>query len=368
MATVYIHIGAPKTATSTLQGVLANNDRKLLRHGVLYPRDSRHGDAHHLLVCDLIEQHQGVRMPDIWYGDKPRGQSWAALRSEMQRHAAEIDSVIISSELFFGQNKGIEAMLDTVSDHLGGHEVKVVVYLRRQDQLYSSFYNQDVKGVRQWPHSAYQFYQTHQMFRQDYHSMLNAWSSAFGKHNVLIRPFEQEQWLDGDILRDFCALTGTVQLTSTYRDQNESLGALQLYLKRCLNQVGYAKSDNDEVLRILQKMCPEEPLKGCSYVHKGLYRSYRSEWAKANRAISRDYLDGAPLFHSTIPRPRDLELYQIDAQALAAVIARATAELREGLYSDHRPLFARALLLALAEQGLWDLLPVDDSAVLLGWV
>ena len=79
MATVYIHIGAPKTATSTLQSILARNHRKLLENGVLYPQDPRVGDAHHLLVCDLIEQCQGIRMPDIWYGSRARGEAWAAL-------------------------------------------------------------------------------------------------------------------------------------------------------------------------------------------------------------------------------------------------------------------------------------------------
>ena len=45
MATIYIHIGAPKTATSTLQSTLAGNYRKLLKNGVLYPKAPRHGDA-----------------------------------------------------------------------------------------------------------------------------------------------------------------------------------------------------------------------------------------------------------------------------------------------------------------------------------
>ena len=66
MATIYIHIGAPKTATSTLQSTLAGNYRKLLKNGVLYPKEPRHGDAHHLLVCDLIEKYQKIRMPEVW--------------------------------------------------------------------------------------------------------------------------------------------------------------------------------------------------------------------------------------------------------------------------------------------------------------
>ena len=124
----------------------------------------------------------------------------------------------------------------------------------------------------------------------------------------------------------------------------------------------------DAVLAALTKLCPEEPLKGCSYVNKGLYRKYRSEWMAANRAISRDYLQTAPLFRTDIPRPRDLELYQIDRDALATVIRRATDTLSKGSYPDYRSLLARAMLLAVAEQDLWPLVSGDEPATLLGWV
>ena len=85
MAKVYLHIGAPKTATSTLQSVLAASYRVLLARGVLYPRMLRHGDAHHTLVCDLIEQYQGHSMADLWYGERTRGEAW----QDLQRHHRE---------------------------------------------------------------------------------------------------------------------------------------------------------------------------------------------------------------------------------------------------------------------------------------
>lgn len=368
MATVYIHIGAPKTATSTLQNVLSSNYRKLLKHGVLYPRDFRNGDAHHLLVCDLIEKVQGNRMPDIWYGSKPRGQAWAALQAEIAGHGSDIHSVILSSELFFGQSNKIQPMLDEVSTYLHGHDIKVVVYLRCQDQLYSSFYNQDVKGVRQWPDSAYEFYQTHQMFQQDYYSLLNAWSEAFGKAQVLIRPFESEQWVNGDIVQDFCEVTGTVPLRSGYKDHNESLGGTQLYLKRCVNQIGFDKGDNEDVLKLLLKLCPEEPLKGCSYVNRGQYRRNRQQWLQANRAIAKDYLNGEPLFQRVIPGPQDLEVYRLDKSRLGDYLQQMLKVFGKGKYPAYRALFARATLLAIAEQDLWHVLNAPDRELMLSWV
>ncbi len=367
MATVYLHIGAPKTATSTLQRTLAKNYGRLLKNGVLYPRDLRNGDAHHLLVTDLIEKYQSRPMPDIWYGAHPRGQAWDSLLREIKRHENSINSVIVSSELFFGQTTYIDSMLEDVTDYLQGHEIRVIVYLRRQDQLYSSFYNQDVKGVRHWSHSAYQFYQTHQIFQQDYHQLLNTWSGVFGKKHIIIRPFEPEQWLNGDIVQDFCAAVGTAGLRSKYRENDESLEMTQLYLKRCLNKIGFDKSQNEEVLRILLKVCPEESTPRCQYVHRGLYRKYREQWLRVNRDLSRDYLKQKSLFLQPIPEPEDVEMYKINKYAAAGYAQYMFKIFGKGKYPKYRRLFAKVTVLMLAELDLWHALEPDDRVVLLEW-
>ena len=368
MATVYIHIGAPKTATSTLQSVFASNYDTFLKNGVLYPRNFRNGDAHHLLVCDLIEKYQGIRMPDVWYGQRARGESWAALIAEIASHGSNIDSVILSSELFFGQSTSIRSMLDDVVTHLHGHEVRIIAYLRRQDQLYSSFYNQDVKGVRQWSGSAYEFYQTHQIFQQDYHSLLAVWSEVFGSKHIIVRPFEPEQWVNGDIVQDFCVAANTVPLRSGYKDSNLSLGINQLYIKRCLNKVGFDKKDNEEILRVLRKVGPEAPAEAGSYVHRALYRHYRTEWLRANQALSADYLNGEELFKKPLPPAEDIRVHKINKLSVAGFIKSMYHNFVAGKYPAYRTLFARATLLAMAEQNLWHVLEAADRERILSWV
>ena len=362
MATVYIHIGAPKTATSTLQSALAKGAGALLKAGVLYPSELRHGDAHHLLVCDLIEKYQKQKMPDLWYGDCPRREAWSALSREIASHGDKIQSVILSSELFFGQTRNIDLILKDVQAHLQGHQVKVVVYLRRQDQLYSSFFNQDVKGVRQWSYSAYQFYQTHQIFRHDYHQLITTW-----KQNILIRPYEPQQWEGEDIVQDFCQLVGIPPLASTKVRHNESLGINQVYIKGCLNRVGFDKSANEQVLQKLLELCPEEPAKDTLYINKRLYRSYRQEWQDVNKAMAKDFLQGRPLFEQPIPMPDQLQAYKLDPYVLVVFLQNL-----EGHMKNHdtplRALFARAALLLLAEQNLWEVLGSDEKSNLLAWV
>ena len=367
MTTVYIHIGAPKTATSTLQAILARKAGKLLKDGVLYPSITRHGDAHHVLVCDLIESYQGSRMPDFWYGDFPRGQAWTTLKEEISSHGSDVRSVILSSELFFGQSRQLRPMLAEISEHLAGHTVKVVVYLRRQDQLYSSFFNQDVKGARQWADGPYQFYETHQIFQHHYVDLLDIWAETFGPDNIIIRPYEPEQWLNQDIVSDFCNATNTVALKSGSLESNESLGPNQLYAKQCLNKVGFDKAINDDVLRLLTRLLPEQPVRDTMYVHAGLYGRYKKAWEASNQRLSEKYLHGGPLFRNAIPGPGKLTPFRLDDHVLGKYLQQTVHQLAREKSASLRQLFARAGLLMLAERGLWDALGAEQREALLSW-
>jgi len=327
----------------------------------------RCSDAHHVLACDLIEKCQGSPMSDVWYGSVPRGQGWQLLQRELEQQKEPVDSVVLSSELFFGQSKSLASILDEIAHALDGHQVKVVVYLRRQDQLYSSFYNQDVKGMRQWPDSAYAFYETHQIFESSYQDTLGTWSKVFGKDNIIIRPFEPGQWPGGDIVQDFCTVIGIAPVASRYRDRNESLGSTQLYLKRCLNRIGFDKQLNDGVLKVLAVLCPEEPANPCQYIHRGLYRKYRQQWLRTNKSLADDYLGGRPLFNEPIPDADEIVLYKVNQLNLAGSIENMVNVFRTGKYAEYRTLFAKAALLALAEYDLWYTLDADYHAQLLKW-
>ncbi|MEM6579952.1 MAG: hypothetical protein AAF699_01695 [Pseudomonadota bacterium] len=367
MATVYLHIGAPKTATSNLQSLLAANYQYLLKQGVLYPKLLRHGDAHHTLVADLIQIYQGHSMADLWYGDQTRGEAWQDLRREIEQHTG-IEKIILSSELFFGQTRRLEDMLADIRGRLQGFEIKVIVYLRRQDQLYSSFFNQDVKGARQWAQNAYEFFETHQIFQQGYDELLDVWGNAVGPENMLIRPYEPVQWLGGNIAEDFSALVGIDPLKEKLLAPNSSLGPTQLYIKQCLNRVGYDKGENESVLAALTDIWPEEPMPLCTYVHKGLYRRYRRKWLSANKRLSDRYLNGKTFFQDPIPPPEKVNEYRLDRTLLQSSVNALYDFFSRRADHRHRSLFARAMLLMLSECDLWDAFDARRADTLLQWL
>lgn len=368
MPTVFLHIGAPKTATSTIQSILSRNYQQLRENGILYPRACLSGDAHHALACDLIETHQGFAMPDLWYGEIPRQASWQLLRKEIEENREGLEKVILSTELLFGQDHRLQDMLAEIKTHLQGFDIKVVVYLRRQDQLYSSLYNQDVKGARQWPGSAYELYETHQLLRNDYVTLLESWANAFGRENILLRSFEKQQWVDGSVFADFCTAIEIPLFRGTFNDQNESIGATQLYVKRCLNSVGFPKEQNEKILALVKEMFPEKPAKGLLYVNKSLYRKYRSCWLQMNDILSQKYLDSRPLFEQPIPEPEGLEVHAVSLEDIAVFAGNCLRILGKASNAQYRPLFAKAILLFAIELQYWEKMPMPARQTLQEWL
>ncbi len=87
---VFIHIGAPKTGTTFLQRVLAQNRHALAEVGVLYPKPGR--EAHHTAVWAVRktfeESEKGSAFADHWTKVVRRSLEWGG------------DTVVLSSELF----------------------------------------------------------------------------------------------------------------------------------------------------------------------------------------------------------------------------------------------------------------------------
>ncbi|QDL91791.1 hypothetical protein FDP22_08390 [Paroceanicella profunda] len=139
---IHLHIGAPKTGTTTLQTALATHRRMLAREGAIYPRAgclaSGAGVAQHLLALSLRAEYPAFIAPPE---RQPAEQVWAALLAEIDR--APAGDILLSSEAFFHLDTQAVAR---VAEYLSGHEVHVVAVERNPLQRLRSRYIQSVKA------------------------------------------------------------------------------------------------------------------------------------------------------------------------------------------------------------------------------
>ena len=128
---VLVHIGPPKTGTTSLQGALHERRSELRDHGVLYPGTTRRQKRPGFALLGSVEAGRKIPISE-----------WHDLAAEVR--AAADARVCVSTESFAraGRRK-----IRTIVEDLGPDRVHMVVTARRLDRLMPSAWQQRIKGV-----------------------------------------------------------------------------------------------------------------------------------------------------------------------------------------------------------------------------
>ena len=207
-----LHIGLSKTGSSSIQRVLAEQRPALLAQGFYMPRSP--GWANHALLpaacVDDLKILWGYH-PGTWEGLTPPVRI-ARFRDEFAAELASLPAearrVVITAEQLGGvlRHPGEVARLAAM---LRPHfdPIRVVVYLRRQDQHATSAYSEWLRsGVLREPGLPDGGPERHPEY--DYGALLDRWAGAFGEAAMAPRIFGRESLRDGDVVADFLAVAG----------------------------------------------------------------------------------------------------------------------------------------------------------------
>lgn len=309
-ADVVLHIGTGKTGTTTLQSVLARSRDRLAVDGTLYPRTF--GNLRHLRFGFFVmPDAQLVRSPE-WLragnAEKDPEQLRRTLRRRWRRElTADVRRVLISDEGLYRRNaatiKGVRGFTDTM-----GGSVRVIAYLRPQDEHVASNYQQVVKGgeiarFAEWV-------ETDLAHTYDYHRHLARWREHLDPDEFVVRRFDPASFVGGSLVDDFLETAGlsvtSADLTTVER-KNESLSAEAVELLRILNifRVEHEGAragliiNRDRVERL--RVVPGPTL----VLADDLLDRFMARWAESNRRVANEFLDdpSGGLFRT--PRSRD---------------------------------------------------------------
>lgn len=243
MKRLTIHIGAHKTGTTTIQHCLASSVNQLNVLGFDYPKLSWYHFAQHRIAFAM----QGMQDPNT--GGIPDFDQ--ELRSVVEFLSSTEYHVILSSEEFF------TAPLERIKE-LGVlreiAEVAIVVFIRRQDRLFLSIYNQKIKqpgNVFANEISTFIDDPTRLSADLDFYSNIDRWASVFGKENVTVIRYEV-----GDALDLFFEAIGVTNGVSQFgfRRLNESIPAKALELIRLVKWISSDIETHRAVLSMATKV------------------------------------------------------------------------------------------------------------------
>jgi len=201
---VILHLGMHKTGSTALQAFLVAHAANLLQHrSVLVPEAGRPmlgerlSDGHHqlawMLDADRPMHRERHGSPDLF----------ARLRQEIDDSAAT--TVILSSEELDALQR---PEIERLAAELGGHEVQVVVYLRRQDQFVQALYFTEVAYQGGKVADIESFIQSGRCSSLDYAALLEDWAAVFGRGRIVARRYERRQLLGGNVVKDFMDAVG----------------------------------------------------------------------------------------------------------------------------------------------------------------
>jgi hypothetical protein len=235
---LYLHIGTEKTGTTSIQAFMAANRSLLQQHQILYPRSP--GETNHIgLAGSAQDRERGelwkkLAIRSIEERDRYRARLEEELTAELRQHryrCAIMSNEHCSSRLL--EEAEVTALREFLSKFFS--RVRIIVYLRRQDDFLVSTYSTGVKNGQTPPLRVPKMRRIDH--RYNYAELLDRWVAVFGKENLICRKFEKTSLIGGDLLADFLDVTDCDSAWSWERPGalNSSLDAKCLEFLRLLN-------------------------------------------------------------------------------------------------------------------------------------
>lgn len=228
---IYIHIGTPKTGTTTLQEFFKLNKEALAKLGILYPEwgySNRWGN---------FENTEGNFGWIVQSNDLEIKERISSVLDDSYR------GILLSTEDIWGEVRDKASFLRNIQSIGEAVEIKVIVYLRKQIDYIESQYRECIRVAtfREPIESIVDFSNEQVQFLRDnceYWSILEEMAGEIGDENIIVRPYEKVQFKNGNIIDDFLSILGleyNESFQQCAKNYNPPMSNVALEMKRIMN-------------------------------------------------------------------------------------------------------------------------------------
>ena len=290
-----MHIGTGRAGSTSIQFFLRDNRERLSELGILYPRSP--GQARHTQLGLFAKPKAELEAAPEW--SRQRRDDPASFRKAFKRRLrSEIEDsglsrVLLSDEILFGSSEQALRRLSRFTERIS-ESLRLVAYLRRQDDHMVSRYQQGVKigwvaRLRDWA-------QEDMSSLYDYRARIAMHQRLLAPADFVIRPFERERFVNGSLFEDFldaAQIDARIEDLGEVPNLNESLDAESVEFLRLLNihrveHDGATEGliDNRELAKRLTG-ASEGPI---LTLPATVLDPFMDQWAETNRAVARESL------------------------------------------------------------------------------
>lgn len=227
----YLHIGSEKTGSTSLQAFLRENREQLLDAGVLFPLSPGLDNQPALAAYAMGDCKRERLLAQVGVSNEAELAAFKArfednLREEVSEAAA--DAMVLSNEHCHSRIHTREE-LERLAALLGqvAETVRVIFYVRRQDQVATSLYSTALK-VGQGRKRPDMKISNPPPFAFDYWHTCQLYTEVFGKEAMDVRLFDKARFAGGDLISDFCHAIGVPMDDRWHRPENKNLSINRL--------------------------------------------------------------------------------------------------------------------------------------------
>lgn len=310
-----LHIGGAKCGSSAIQAYLRQNVSALADRNIVLP-------GKQLDFASEVTGEQIWAFEDAANGGPGMhnlGDRLSSLLTAADEKGAR--QIILSAENICNHPE----LANVVAGARGNRALKVVFYVRRQDDFL-------ISSWQQWHLKVFGSLEAYLADRVgrvgNWYSMITPWADAFGDDNVIVRPFVRDQLKDGDVVADFCDAAGldATGLAPLVRAANPSFDEALARLAHRVNDVFEGPHDNT-FYEVMVRLLGKDALKkgsASSLLPLETRRRILARYRDENDALRDRFLpemNNRPLFR---PPCEKNVLVQSDAQKTSDDIAMLT--------------------------------------------
>ena len=329
-----VHLGLPKTGTTSIQSMLARNRPALERIGFRYNRTfGLTGQSLLGMRIFALAPYAGTEKNASAFRQTIERMDPAeftalddAIRDEIERYPSH--TFLFSNEKLFDilpSDEGVAALVAYFAERF--ERVRYVIYLRRQDLHATSSYAQSANGGNAYAFDdVIEHYARRAAYR--YHDGLERLAARAGRESIVVRVYERGQLDDGDVTHDFLNVAGIDRsaLAPSEKHHNatwdrSAVAFTQAVAQHLTTRENSVATDPWRMAIMgMQNVQQDRPRVALS---KKRAEAFLAGFAEQNEAVARGWLgreDGV-LFRDPVTGPDEDVLPEIDVDRMAEITA-----------------------------------------------
>lgn len=308
---VYIHVGMPKTGTSSIQNfIVINEDILSKKYNLYYPKFGRWEDGSHHEIAFAVssnpyrEMKQGAELLEYL----------SILEKEIDDSACE--NVLLSSECFH-----LYSNRDIVNKFKAKYNVRLICYIRRQDEYLESIYSQNVRDTILKEKREFEDFK--EFFKDSlfYSKMMKKWEVLVDKKDIIIRVYDKNKLINQNVVDDFMNIF-SIAIDSNFNKQatflNNSFNLKITLYKLMLNNVVF--SQDRRIVDILQRFSKKYGKLEESLMSNMARESLLDEFLEDNEYVKKNYTNFDELFATGMKKYRQANIDEVDIYMISKYI------------------------------------------------